>query len=252
MRGKLAEWEKLKPQTYRHTSPPGGPGRFGPGFLRIGEGGGGATDPLYLTKRSRFQSPTSPTGPLFALFVYFSGTPSLGFRGGGLQFPPRSGALLGPVLNSRWGLPLSLGALLHSPGLPLALKEACLGPGARELQGGRGRLHCASRSRPGGGGGRGAAPCGEEGGRAAPAEHRRRCSSWRRRIHPDLLRGVPGLGRFVVGTHTAFNLIFIFLPGASGRASSAAAPGWGVGGGGEDSDIYTGGGGTRSRRSTAH
>ena len=33
---------------------------------------------------------------------------------------------------------------------------------------------------------------------------RRRFGSWRRRIHPDLLRGVPGLGHFVVGTHTAF------------------------------------------------
>ena len=226
VREKLAEREKLKtPNLQTHLSP----GRAWPLWAWVSPDwgrGGGATDPLYLTKRSRFQSPTSPTGPLFALFVYFSGTPSLGFRGGG-QFPPRSGALLGRVLNSRWGLPLALGALLHSPGLPLAPKEACLGPDARELQGGRGRLHCASCSRPGGGGGRGAAPRGEEGGRAAPAEHRRRCSSWRRRIHPDLLRGVPGLGRVAVGTHTAFNLIFIFLPGASGRAGSAAGPGWG-------------------------
>lgn len=57
---------------------------------------------------------------------------------------------------------------------------------------------------------------------------RRRCGSWRRRIHPDLLRGVPGLGRFAVGTQTAF-LFFIFLWGGGIRAGQPSSNAAGVG-----------------------
>lgn len=40
---------------------------------------------------------------------------------------------------------------------------------------------------------------------------RRRCGSWRPRIHPDLVGLVPGLGRSVVCTHAALYIyIYIF------------------------------------------
>lgn len=82
---------------------------------------------------------------------------------------------------------------------------------------------------------------------------RRRCGSWRRRIHPDLLRGVPGLGRFVVRRHTAFKFIFYF---SVAGVCVCVAGGWNLGrgswdwsaqlhrqsggGGGEDSGAQSG------------
>lgn len=48
----------------------------------------GATDPLDFAKWFGLRSPTPPTGPLFALFVYSSATQGLGLGGGGGNFPP--------------------------------------------------------------------------------------------------------------------------------------------------------------------
>lgn len=152
----------------------------------------------------------------------------------------------GGVSSSRWA-PLS-----RTSG-SLGAQTSVLGWGVLERQGG-----CEHVLGTGGCGlvrvwGRRAAPRWEEGGRAAPAEPPPLPpppSFMAPEDPPGSSRQVPGLGRFAVGTHIAFQFIFLF--------SCGGRPGWpaqlpllgggGGGGGGEDRNMSMGNGGARGHR----
>lgn len=168
--------------------------------------GSGGTNPRGCAKGSQLRSPTPPTSPLCALFVYFSAisVPEFLER---FRPLPWCAPWLCPEPTPQAGCPAR-------PEFPLGPGERCSGPGAGERRGGRRRLFGAGGSRRGRGGGRRATPRREEGGRPAPAELPR----WLRFMAPEDPPGSSprssGLGLSVVGTHAALLfVIFLFFCG---------------------------------------